>query len=216
MAQSTGLMRKPKGNSPPTSDQVNVSSQQQPSESVSSGDASDSFIDALTAKPEHVNLDKILPFLQERIAFKMPSDLAYLDGVLDYLNERMLQLGIVEPGDSDLLIALDEAIVNAVKHGNKCDPRKAVQVVAEFNAEGARFTVVDEGPGFARERVPDPTDPCRLLEPGGRGLLLINHIMDEVCFNQAGNRLEMFKRVSHGAHDEDTSGRRGDAGGEQK
>jgi serine/threonine-protein kinase RsbW len=216
LAQSTGLMRKPKSNSPPTSDQVNVSSQQQPSEGVSSGDVSDSFIDALTAKPEHVNLDKILPFLQERIAFKMPSDLAYLDGVLDYLNERMLKLGIVEPGDSDLLIALDEAIVNAVKHGNKCDPRKAVQVIAEFNAEGARFTVADEGPGFARERVPDPTDPCRLLEPSGRGLLLINHIMDEVCFNQAGNRLEMFKRVSHGAQDEGASGRRGDAGGEQK
>jgi serine/threonine-protein kinase RsbW len=175
---------------------------------VSGGDVSDSFIDALTAKPEHINVDKILPFLHERIAFKMPSDLSYLDGVLDYLNERMLKLGIVKPGDSDLMIALDEAIVNAVKHGNKCDPCKAVQVIAEFNAEGARFTVADEGAGFVREKVPDPTDPCRLLETSGRGLLLINHIMDEVCFNQAGNRLEMFKRVPHDAHGHSASGGR--------
>jgi serine/threonine-protein kinase RsbW len=198
-------MRKPERNSPRTSKKRNVSPQQQPCRNVSNGDVSDPFIDALTAKPEHINLDKILPALHERIDFKMPSDLAYLDGVLEYLNERMLKLGVVEPGDSELIIALDEAIVNAIKHGNKCDPRKAVHVIAEFNSEGARFTIADEGTGFAREKVPDPTDPCRLLEPNGRGLLLINHIMDEVCFNQAGNQLEMFKRLSHEAHAEDQS-----------
>jgi serine/threonine-protein kinase RsbW len=80
------------------------------------------------------------------------------------------------------------------KHGNKCDPRKAVHIVAEFSADGVRFIVADEGAGFEREKVPDPTEPCRLLEPSGRGLLLIDHIMDEVRFNQCGNRLEMFKR----------------------
>lgn len=194
-------MRKPDGNSSPTSNQINVSPQQEPGKELSNSDVQGAFVEALTAKPEHVELNKILPFLHERIAFKMPSDLAYLDGVLDYLNERMLKLGIIGPGDSELLIALDEAIVNAIKHGNKCDPRKAVHVIAEFNADGARFTVADEGPGFAREKVPDPTDPCRLLEPSGRGLLLINHIMDEVCHNQAGNRLEMFKRASNIAMD---------------
>ena len=146
-------------------------------------------------KPERIHLDALLPFLEERIAFKMPSELRHLDGVLDYLNERMLRLGVVNADDSEVLIALDEAIVNAIKHGNKCDPRKAVHIVAEFNAEGMRFIVADEGAGFERENVPDPTQPCRLLEPSGRGLLLINHIMDEVHYNQRGNRLEMFKRL---------------------
>lgn len=140
-------------------------------------------------------LDALLPFLEERIVFKMPSEIRHMDGVLYYLNERMLKLGIVRSEDSEVLIALDEAIVNAIKHGNKCDPRKAVHIVAEFSSDGARFTISDEGSGFVREDVPDPTDPCRLLEPNGRGLLLINHIMDEVCFNQRGNRLEMFKRA---------------------
>ncbi len=72
--------------------------------------------------------------------------------------------------------------------------RDTVHIVAEFSVEGVRFIVADEGTGFERDKVPDPTEPCRLLEPSGRGLLLINHIMDEVRFNQCGNRLEMFKR----------------------
>ena len=155
---------------------------------------SDVFDGPSLDKPDRLPLEALLPFLEERIKLTMPSELRHLDGVLDYLNERMLRLGIVRSEDSEVLIALDEAIVNAIKHGNKCDPRKAVHIVAEFTAEGARFTVTDEGPGFAVDKVPDPTAPCRLLEPSGRGLLLINHIMDEVCFNSSGNQLEMFKR----------------------
>ena len=155
--------------------------------------------DNLSEKSERIHLESLLPFLEERIAFKMPSEFRHLDGVLDYLNERMLRLGIINADNSEVLIALDEAIVNAIKHGNKCDPRKAVLIVAEFSAEGVRFIVADEGSGFERENVPDPTEPCRLLEPSGRGLLLINHIMDEVLFNQCGNRLEMFKRPVHRA-----------------
>lgn len=164
---------------------------------VSAGCDPSGFDNDPVDRSERIHLDDLLPFLEERIAFKMPSELRHLDGVLDYLNERMLRLGIVTPGDSEVLIALDEAIVNAIKHGNKCDSRKAVHIVAEFSMEGVRFIVADEGSGFELEKVPDPTEPCRLLEPSGRGLLLINHIMDEVCFNKSGNRLEMFKRASN-------------------
>src|SRR4030095_8204097 len=152
------------------------------------------FDTPLDEKTQRLQLDALLPFLEERISFKMPSELRHLDAVLEYLNERMLRLGIVSGDDAEVMVALDEAIVNAVKHGNKGDPRKAVQIVAEFSADGVRFIVADEGTGFERESVADPTEPCSLLEQNGRGLLLINHIMDEVRFNQCGNRLEMFKR----------------------
>lgn len=133
---------------------------------------------------------------KERISLRVPSDLQYLDGLLDYLGDRMISLGVINPGDSDILIALDEAIVNAIKHGNKSDPRKEVRIIADFSADGARFTVTDEGSGFVREDVPDCTDPSRLLESCGRGLLLINHVMDEVTYNDAGNEIQMFKRCS--------------------
>ncbi|HKP85774.1 MAG TPA: ATP-binding protein [Blastocatellia bacterium] len=176
--------------------------QEQPeSKTVSAAGGPDIFIDSTTTKPDRIGLDSLIPFLEERIAFTMPSDIKYLDGVLDYINERMLRLGILKQDESELLIALDEGIVNAIKHGNKCDPQKAVRIVAEFSPDCVRFTIADEGPGFDIDKVPDPTAPCRLLEPNGRGLLLMNHIMDEVCYNQAGKRLEMFKRVDRVAHD---------------
>lgn len=139
---------------------------------------------------------KVLPLLRERICLTMPSDITYLDEVLDYLNRRLLELGIVDAGDSDVIIALDEAIVNAIKHGNKNDPSKAVRIVAELSARGARFTVRDEGSGFSRDGLPDPTDPLRLLVPSGRGLLLISHIMDEVRYNECGNEICMSRRVA--------------------
>jgi len=186
-------MHKDEVNSDQVTASVDDSPQREFSDICDGYDPSD-FNNNTSDKPERIRLDALLPFLEERIAFKMPSDLRHLDGVLDYLNERMLRLGIVNSDDSEVLIALDEAIVNAIKHGNKCDPRKAVHIVAEFSANGVRFIVADEGTGFELEKVPDPTEPCRLLEPSGRGLLLINHIMDEVRFNQCGNRLEMFKR----------------------
>jgi len=138
----------------------------------------------------------VLPFLRDRISLTIPSDLTYLDEVLDYLNRRLLELGIVKPGDSDVIIALDEAIVNAIKHGNKNDPNKTVRIVAELSAAGARFTVRDQGSGFSRDGLPDPTDPLRLLVPSGRGLLLISHIMDDVRHNECGNEICMSRRVA--------------------
>ena len=176
-----------------------------PNEHAQSSNDLSAFDNYIAEKNDRLGLEAVLPFLEERVAFKMPSEFRHLDGVLDYLNERMIRLGIVNAEDSEVLIALDEAIVNAIKHGNKCDPRKEVHIIAEFSSEGALFTVTDEGSGFARENVPDPTEPCRLLEPSGRGLLLINHIMDEVRFNQCGNRLEMFKRPVNKPQTENTS-----------
>jgi serine/threonine-protein kinase RsbW len=128
-----------------------------------------------------------------RVALKMPSDVAYLDEVLDYLSARMQELGIMRPGDCEMVIALDEAIVNAIKHGNKNDPRKAVHIVAEMSPDRASFIVTDEGSGFVQTDIPDPTHPSRLLEPSGRGLLLIKHIMDEVTHNECGNEIHMSK-----------------------
>src|SRR5262249_53328310 len=111
--------------------------------------------EALSAKPEHPAVERLLPFLEERVCFKMPSDIKFLDGVLEYLNERMLRLGFVQPDDSELIIALDEAIVNAVKHGNKNDSSKSVSIIAEFTTAGLCFTIADEGPGFDLGKVPN-------------------------------------------------------------
>jgi serine/threonine-protein kinase RsbW len=136
----------------------------------------------------------VLPHVHEKIEFELPSDLALMNGVLQYLLERVSQLGLIKPERSNLFIALDEAFVNAVKHGNKNDPTKLVRVTADLSSKEASFTIEDEGKGFNVQDIPDPRDPANLFKTSGRGVLLIYNIMDEVEYNAQGNRVKMVKR----------------------
>jgi serine/threonine-protein kinase RsbW len=136
---------------------------------------------------------KVLPFVRERIEFELPSDLSLMNGVLHYLIERASALGVIKPDSSNLFIALDEAFVNAVKHGNEGDPKKLVRITADLSTREARFTIEDEGRGFNVKEIPDPLDPSNLFKTSGRGVLLIYNIMDLVEYNERGNRLTMVK-----------------------
>ncbi|HVF21698.1 MAG TPA: ATP-binding protein, partial [Pyrinomonadaceae bacterium] len=104
------------------------------------------------------------------------------------------KLGLIRPERSNLFIALDEAFVNAVKHGNKNDPTKLLKITAELSPKEASFTVEDEGEGFDIREIPNPCDPENLFRASGRGVLLIYNIMDEVEYNAQGNRVKMVKR----------------------
>ena len=137
---------------------------------------------------------KVLPYTREHIEFELPSDLSLMNGVLHYLIERVAGLGIIQPERSNLFIALDEAFVNAVKHGNQNDSSKLVRITADLTTDEARFVVEDEGDGFDPKTIPDPLDPANLFKTSGRGVLLIYNIMDEVEYNERGNRLTMIKR----------------------
>jgi serine/threonine-protein kinase RsbW len=137
---------------------------------------------------------KVLPYVREHIEFELPSDISLMDGVLRYLVERVAALGVIKPDASNLFIALDEAFVNAVKHGNKQDTQKLVRIIADLSPKEARFTIEDEGEGFDVAAIPDPRDPENLFKTSGRGVLLIYNIMDQVEYNERGNRLTMVKR----------------------
>jgi anti-sigma regulatory factor (Ser/Thr protein kinase)/ActR/RegA family two-component response regulator len=137
---------------------------------------------------------KVLPYVREKIDFELPSDVTLMNGVLQYLVERLAKLGVIKPERSNLFVALDEAFVNAVKHGNRNDPSKLVRITAELSTREARFTIEDEGDGFNVQEIPDPRDPENLFKTSGRGVLLIYNIMDEVYYNERGNRLTMVKR----------------------
>lgn len=140
-----------------------------------------------------------LPFTHEKVEFELPSDIALMNGVLQYLLERVARLGVIQPEQSNLFVALDEAFVNAVKHGNRYDHTKFLRITAELSADEARFTVEDEGEGFNVADVPDPCDPQNLFRTSGRGVLLICNIMDEVQYNARGNQLTMkVKRSNEG------------------
>jgi serine/threonine-protein kinase RsbW len=148
----------------------------------------------LAYKLRYVDDPQVLSHVHEKIEFELPSDLALMNGVLEYLQERVAKLGLIKPDRSNLFIALDEAFVNAVKHGNKNDPTKLLRITAELSPNEASFTVEDEGEGFDIREIPDPCDPANLFRTSGRGVLLIYNIMDEVEYNAQGNRVKMVKR----------------------
>jgi serine/threonine-protein kinase RsbW len=90
-------------------------------------------------------------------------------------------------------MATEEALVNAVKHGNQLDPDKSVVVEYIISPTLFQIKITDEGPGFDPEDVPDPTAPENLERPCGRGLLLMRSFMNEVQFHGRGNSITMTK-----------------------
>ena len=148
----------------------------------------------LSHKLRYLDDPSVLSHVHEKIEFELPSDLGLMNGVLEYLQERVAKLGLIKPDRSNLFVALDEAFVNAVKHGNKNDPTKLLKITAELSPKEASFTVEDEGEGFDIREIPDPCDPANLFRTSGRGVLLIYNIMDEVEYNAQGNRVKMIKR----------------------
>ena len=90
-------------------------------------------------------------------------------------------------------LAYEEAIVNAIRHGNRCDPEKTVLVEMSSDDEKAIITITDQGEGFDPAKVPDPRREDLLEVPGGRGVLLIGEIMSEVKYNEQGNQITMIK-----------------------
>lgn len=148
----------------------------------------------LDYKIRYVDKKSYVQDLHENIQFELPSALSLMHIVLEYLMKRVEKLGVIKPEQSNLFVALDEAFVNAVKHGNKFDAQKLVRINAEVSKQEARFTIEDEGEGFDVNSIPDPLDPANLFKTSGRGVLFIYNIMDEVKYNDRGNRLTMVKK----------------------
>jgi serine/threonine-protein kinase RsbW len=91
-------------------------------------------------------------------------------------------------------LSLDEALINAIKHGNKLDPNKKVIVEAKITPDHAEIVVEDEGPGFDRSSVPDPTCEENLERLHGRGILLMEAYMTEVEFTRGGRRVRLVRK----------------------
>lgn len=91
-------------------------------------------------------------------------------------------------------LALEEALANAIRHGNGCDRSKRIRVEFHVGPDVVKITIEDEGCGFDPGHLADPTLDENLEKPNGRGVMLMRVYMDEVCFDGPGNRVTMLKR----------------------
>jgi CheY-like chemotaxis protein/anti-sigma regulatory factor (Ser/Thr protein kinase) len=165
--------------------------------------------------------ERILASLEEtRSRFALTNDESLVAPLIRRLEEVVREMDICDQTELiRVAVALREAIVNAIDHGNLeldselrqdderiyhrlADERRRqspyrerrVRIEVGITRSEATFTICDQGPGFDPSKLPDPTDPANLCRIGGRGLLLIRTLMDEVSFNNTGNQICLVKR----------------------
>lgn len=119
----------------------------------------------------------------------LPENIRIVESFIDNVKE---QYNIDDDIYGNILIAITEAVNNAIQHGNKCNPSKNVVLSLQLMDDAVRFTVKDEGAGFDFHHIPDPVSPENLDKIGGRGVFLIKHLADEVHFKDSGREVEMI------------------------
>jgi serine/threonine-protein kinase RsbW len=133
------------------------------------------------------------------VRVSIPSDLEEARQLQDQIERQILEVGGFSESDIFAIkMALEEALVNAIKHGNQMDRSKKVHI--EFRLESGHFEVriADEGAGFDPDDVPNCTDPENLERPCGRGLLLMRHYMNRIDYIPPGNVVVMSKISQNG------------------
>jgi serine/threonine-protein kinase RsbW len=110
--------------------------------------------------------------------------------------ERMIEevrdtYQVSEDTFGNMLVALTEAVTNAIHHGNKSDPAKKVRIQFGCIHNTLTFTVSDEGNGFDFYHLPDPTAPENLEKECGRGIFLMKHLTDQLIFSDGGRVVEL-------------------------
>lgn len=124
----------------------------------------------------------------------IPSDTGAGKLVLDELLQKLEQTEWVQHDIFGVHLAMEEALVNAIKHGNRLDANKSVRVICKVSSERIFIEIADEGPGFNPDQVADCTDLDNLEVPCGRGIMLMRSFMSRVEYNSTGNCVVMEKQ----------------------
>lgn len=133
-----------------------------------------------------------------KIYEQIPSDFEVLPPTIESVINRIRQkVNLQEQETFYIHLALEEALTNAVKHGNKFNPNLNVDLWVNINGNLLEMTIKDQGQGFDFRHVPDPTDKERRVLTSGRGVFLIKKIMDQVVFEEGGRQIKMLKRLAN-------------------
>ncbi|MDR0703541.1 MAG: ATP-binding protein [Planctomycetaceae bacterium] len=125
-----------------------------------------------------------------------PSDMNIAHDLIEEVMEQIRLGGWDNKEEFAVNMALEEALVNAIQHGNGSDPAKQVHFSCRLNDQRLYVRIEDEGAGFDPNAIPDPTDSEHILVASGRGVLLIKNFVSHIQWNERGNVLEFEKERS--------------------
>jgi serine/threonine-protein kinase RsbW len=133
--------------------------------------------------------------LSLKLSVTLAGDRDAVDPVVRSVMEVVREMNCAPGREDDIELALTEALANAVVHGAKSDPSKVIECdVACDDNHGMLIIVRDPGPGFDPAQVADPCQGENIFSNHGRGIYLINQLMDEVQFHKNGTEIRMLKR----------------------
>jgi serine/threonine-protein kinase RsbW len=118
--------------------------------------------------------------------FSLPENINLIEIFVEQLKD---EFSLSVELEANMLVALSEAVNNAIFHGNAADPAKRVHLHMEKNNNSFLFIIEDEGNGFTPEEIRDPTAPENLDKPTGRGIFLIRNLADQVTFDNGGKKV---------------------------
>jgi serine/threonine-protein kinase RsbW len=127
----------------------------------------------------------------ELYTLQLPSTLDSITVLENLIEEIADKFKVSEDSFANMMTCLNEALNNAIVHGNKLDPDKKVIVNADVDNKRAIWTITDEGEGFDYNHLPDPTAEENLEKPTGRGVFILKHLADQCIFNSNGNEVEL-------------------------
>ena len=122
-----------------------------------------------------------------------PESIGQVEKIIDNLRSTY---DVSEDMFGNMLVAITEAVTNAIYHGNKSDPTKKVHIQYQIKNNNLSFVVADEGPGFDYYNLPDPTAPENLEKECGRGIFLMKHLTDQLIFADNGRVVELNFKIS--------------------
>jgi serine/threonine-protein kinase RsbW len=125
------------------------------------------------------------------ISIQVPSLMENIRMIESFIDNAKEKFELDDDIYGNIMIAVTEAVNNAIKHGNSGNKSKNVYLSLFLEDSLIKFIVKDEGTGFNFEMLPDPTAPENLEKPGGRGIFLMKHLSDEVEFKENGRIVEL-------------------------
>jgi serine/threonine-protein kinase RsbW len=125
------------------------------------------------------------------ISIQVPSIAENIRMIESFIDNAKERFDLDDDIYGNIMIAVTEAVNNAIKHGNSGDKKKNVHLSLSLNDSLIKFIVKDEGGGFDYQNLPDPTSPENIEKIGGRGIFLMKHLSDQVEFKEHGRVVEL-------------------------